>query len=210
MTVPERLLRSPTSITDAEAFIDSAVEWAGIGFHPDLSVVSYLQQPTNREGDQCDATALDRFDQCVAECAAWLGPWITEVSYRKARSLLERKPRWRPEVGPLPATQPPARWWAAQHTHGGDGGGTTTVAYEDAHGRWWEFDPYTSLLHETHWLFLDYYFHLEGSRFRAMMPEDAVVWMKRGLGRYHDRVVHNSRENDRHALDPRAVLPWMA
>jgi hypothetical protein len=153
---------------------------------------------------------LEQLDQARDAARAVLGDRIYDIAYRASEAYLaDRDPEWEPQDGPLPATQPPARWWLIERP-ARPGASTfeppVSVAYEDEYGTWWEHDPDTGRLHEAPWLFTEYYYRPGacGHHFTPLVPEEARQRIASGLPPFGDG---RSRPTDgEDSLDPEVAL----
>ncbi len=208
MTHPGRtsldVLASPETALDAEAWIDTVVRWVGANFHPDRSFRSYALDLSSSE--------LEALEGALGATRGLLGDRTYDIAYRCANAYLAaRDPGWEPHYGPLPATQPPARWWLIERADRPDvatSEAETKVVYEDDYGTWWEYDPRTGHLHDTPSLYIDYYYRTgygEQPRFTRLTPLEARRRIASGLPRSTDGSPPPICAED--SLDPEAILP---
>jgi hypothetical protein len=151
--------------------------------------------------DPCRGHAdLGRLDAALAAASALLGSRLRDLTYRAAVAYLSAHPECQVE----PATQPPARWWLIER----DPDETPAVAYEDADGMWWEYEPATGRLHNHSWLFTDYYYNLgkHGLRFSPLSAAGAREAIAARKGPVSPRELVSFRAADVDAMDPGAVL----
>ncbi len=160
----------PRTPTEAEVWIETAVGSIGHEFHPDRRFHTY--------GLIEAAIDLDKLDRAREASHALLGKRIYDIAYRSAEAYLaDRDPEWEPHFGPLPATQPPPRWWLIKRPHESHVSSfepPLSVAYEDEFGTWWRYDPDTGRLYDEPWLFTEYYYQPSHLGDFAQIPAEEV------------------------------------
>jgi hypothetical protein len=151
----DRLLSPPATHEEARAWMAIAVWLVGEEFDPDRSFATYNDLPLLEQ-------ALSQLDRALATARTILGERARDIAYRESRLYLhEAIPGYNPLSGPLPATQPPARWWRGENMPPLGGSPPVFVAYEDEIGNWWVYDPISQRLHDMSPLYTSYY-HSDG------------------------------------------------
>jgi hypothetical protein len=181
--IPPDAATPPKTPTAAEAWVEAVVAWIGPRFHPDKSFQDYHSRDTDAETSDLALEQLDELDEALKAARRILGPRINDLAYRSSVASI-RDPQANSDASP--ATQPPARWWLIERANPPT---TTTfepsvsIAYEDEHGTWWEWEPATQRLHSTPWLYTDYYYRAEGHglRFSRLTPDEVRQRIADGL-----------------------------
>lgn len=196
-TVPKQLLVRPADEQEAERWVETAVDAIGPDFDPTVPGASLTR---SFDLSASDAAA---FATAQRQAETMLGPWAREVAYRRADALLKQADP--SGHSPLrPATQPPPRWWRVDYDDDSDNEQTPHLAYEDGEGIWWEYDARTSALHNTPWLFTDYYHrsrHGEPSFTRLTSKTEILGLIEVGAGRHNDPELTAARAGDDQRLD---------
>lgn len=192
--VPVALLSPPDSVSEAEIVFAAAVDWIGPDFDPDGPLPQY-NGDTDWQAPEHPRAKVELVEHAIKRARAILGPRAYDVAYRESvRALQNGDPDWVEYGEPRPRTQPPARWWLIKRTRPSP----DSVAYEDAEGTWWEWDPATEHLHVAPWLYTDYYYRTEEGRdtFVPISSEEARHWISRGIGDWDSPQLLQGRVDD--------------
>ncbi|MBV9165065.1 MAG: hypothetical protein JO342_02825 [Solirubrobacterales bacterium] len=197
----------PATPDEAIAWIEQAVELIGPRFHPDTPFNDYVGV-RSRDGSgfldlsEAEVAALDA---ARAAATGLLGQRAYDIAYRSAVNYLERiDTEW--TTWARPVTQPSARWWLVEPPV--EDNQPPSVAFQDAVGLWWEYDPATGRLHQTPWLETHFYYPDERAAygFTKLSAGEARGLIARGMGRRDSPQLRAAREADDLALDPEEIL----
>lgn len=216
-------LATPSTVAEAEAWIELAVAWFGPRFHPESAFREYRGVRV-RQGEaflDLSEEQEDQLDAALQAAKQLLGSRVGDLAYRSADAYLaEIDIDWSEWARPV--SQPPARWWLIERDEQGatSPAPRTDVAYEDEKSTWWIWEPATRQLHcDEPWLFTDYYYRArahrgqfidtgyEQIRFTPLTPDEAksMIGSKR-VGGASDQEFLNLRKRDEHARDPYTIL----
>lgn len=195
--VPKELLIKPADEQEAERWVETAVDAIGPDFDPTVPAAA---RTTSFNLSVSDAAA---FDTARRQAETMLGAWAREVAYRRADVLLKRTDP-SGDSPSRPATQPPPRWWRIDYDDDSGNDQTSHLAYEDGDGVWWEYDARTSALHNSPWLFTDYYHrsrHGDPSFTSLTSKSEILGLIDVGAGRHNDSELAATRADDDQRLD---------
>jgi hypothetical protein len=221
--IPDAVLSEPTSEDDAERWLSQVIEWVGSGFDPESSFVEF----EIRAGDDVHELAREHsveLDRLLGRAKKILGRRLHDLAYREALAWMTEhdRDRWRAGTAPPPSISPAPRWWLVERDEQGDRSPdpTTGVAYEDAEGGWWIWDPATHKLHSAGgWMHTDYYYRARAHRdrwvetevgrlrFSALTPDAARRLMaSNGAGGVSDPRLLSERRDDPRAREAEELL----